>query len=103
MEKYQLEKQDYCRFEKACEEFDFDKTLLVSTLSLDESNEAFYKYKEDYIETIDMPFEFISIPVGKNMTMHFKKIWKLYGNCKGGSCHGGVFFDTEKSYCEYVK
>lgn len=81
MEKYQLEKRDYCRFEKACEEFDFDKTLLVSTLSLDESNEAFYKYKEDYIETIDMPFEFISIPVGKNMTMHFKKdmeiIWKL--------------------------
>ena len=87
MEKYQLEKRDYCRFEKACEEFDFDKTLLVSTLSLDESNEAFYKYKEDYIETIDMPFEFISIPVGKNMTMHFKKdmeiIWKFRRRISG--------------------
>lgn len=91
MEKYQLEKRDYCRFEKACEEFDFDKTLLVSTLSLDESNEAFYKYKEDYIETIDMPFEFISIPVGKNMTMHFKKIWKLYGNCKRRKLPWGRF------------
>ena len=97
MEKYQLEKRDNCRF-------DFDKTLLVSTLSLDESNEAFYKYKEDYIETIDMSFEFISIPVGKK---YDHALQKRYGNymeiVKGGSCHGGVFFDTEKSYCEYVK
>ena len=94
----------YKIIQKLMEEFDFDKTLLVSTLSLDESNEAFYKYKEDYIETIDMPFEFISIPVGKK---YDHALQKRYGNymeiVKGGSCHGGVFFDTEKSYCEYVK
>lgn len=91
MEKYQLEKRDYCRFEKACEEFDFDKTLLVSTLSLDESNEAFYKYKEDYIETIDMPLNSFRFRLEKNMTMHFKKDNGNYMEIvKGGSCHGGV-------------
>ena len=45
MEKYQLEKRDYCRFEKACEEFDFDKTLLVSTLSLAGPMPFSYFYK----------------------------------------------------------
>ena len=46
MEKYQLEKRDYCRFEKACEEFDFDnntREYLLTYFSIREGKTALEK------------------------------------------------------------
>ena len=54
--------------------------------------------------SIDMPFEMLTIPVPANYTSILNK---TYGNWKefvvGGSVHGGVIFDTEKPYTEYLK
>lgn len=66
--------------------------------------ERFTYNKEDLQDTIELPFEMLSIPV----PAHFESILnKTYGEWKkfviGGSLHSGVFFDTEKPYTEYLK
>ena len=99
-----LEERAYQRFEKECQKYNKEKTSLVSTLSLDACEEQFYKYRSDYSELIEIPFEFMTIPIGKNYD-HALRV--RYGNykeiVKGSSCHGGVIFDTQKPYNEYLK
>lgn len=51
-----------------------------------------------------VPFEFIDIPVPAGYDALLTRqygYWHEFVN--GGSYHGGVFFDTEKSYKEYMK
>ncbi len=97
-----LEKNIYCRFEKECQTFNDRETKEVSSLSLDVINKQFYKDRKDYEEIIMMPFEFMEIPVGKNYDHALKKRYGDYKEIvKGGSLHGGVFFDTDKSYTNY--
>ena len=102
--KKHLEEKAYRKFEKECQKYNEKQTRLVSTLSLDADEKIFYKYRKDYIELVDFPFEFIKIPVGKE---YDHALHQRYGNykkiIKGGSCHGGVIFDTEKPYVEYLK
>ena len=93
----------YHLFELECAKYNNIETPLISTLSFQFDNRQHFKYRSDYKELINVPFEFMTIPIGKGYDHALKK---RYGNYKefvvGGSCHGDVLFDTEKSYREYV-
>lgn len=71
--------------------FDFGKSVTI-------------RDKSFYDEHTYMPFEMLSVPVPKRYDE-----WLLlrYGNymepSKAGAIHSGVFFDTEKSYKDYIK
>ena len=58
----------------------------------------------DFDEVVMMPFEMLQLPVPVNYDTILKK---SYGNwhdfVPGGSLHGEIDFDTEKSYKEYLK
>lgn len=94
----------YERFEKACQRYNCVNTNVVSTLSLDFYNTSFYKNRKDFEEIIYVPFEFITIPVGKKYDHALKKRYGDY-HCivKSKSLHGRIFFDTEKPYTEYIE
>lgn len=59
---------------------------------------------EDFSGVLYFPFEMLQIPVPEG---YERMLTHTYGNWKkfvvGGSVHGGVFFDTEKPYTEYIK
>ena len=103
IKKMKLQQKWYKKFELECQRYNNMPTKLVSTLSFYFNKHEHWKYREDYEELIEMPFEFLMIPVGKN---YDHGLWARYGNYKtivqGSSCHGGVFFDVEKSYKEYI-
>ena len=77
---------------------------MCSTLTFAEACEAHFKKVEYFKEIVELPFEFMSIPV----CYRYKELLtQRYGNWrkieKGTSCHGAVFFDTSVSYEKYVK
>lgn len=101
-----IERKLYRRFEETC--MKFNKTGNngeVALLSFD------YFYPEERMQESDfdsfemLPFEFIKIPVAKGYDRELR-IW--YGDDymtprNVSSSHGGVFFDTDKSYTEYIE
>lgn len=94
----------YKKFELACQMYNSIDTPYVSTLSLDFHNQKFYKSRKDFQEIIYLPFEFVSIPVCKNYDHALKKRFGNYHDIvKNGSLHSEVYFDTDKSYIEYLK
>lgn len=104
--KYSIRLMDkyYKKFEEECQRYNDRETKRFSSLSFQFSNRQHIKYCADYAELIDMPFEFLSIPVGKGYE-HALDV--RYGEWRkpviGTSCHGGVIFDTEKPYTEYIR
>lgn len=98
-----LEERNYMKFEQECQRYNDCETEQISTLSLDANNKRFYKYKTDYEDLIDVPFEFMTIPVGKNYDHALRQ---RYGNymeiVKGDSCHSGVIFDAGSSYKSFL-
>lgn len=66
--------------------------------------ERFTYNKEDLQETIELPFEMLSIPVPAHYELILNKSygeWRKY--VIGGSLHCGIIFDTETPYTEYLK
>ena len=62
------------------------------------------RYREDFEDLIEFDFEFLKIPIFKRYDRNLKR---LYGKnymipLKAKTEHGGVFFDTAKSYKEYI-
>lgn len=60
--------------------------------------------RKDLQSTIYMPFEMLEVPVPsgyENILNHVYGNWKKF--VKGNSVHGGVVFDPEKPYTEYLK
>ena len=58
----------------------------------------------DHLETIDVDFEFLKVPVCKNFDHALTEIfgdWHKF--VIGKSIHGDVFFDTSKPYTSYIK
>lgn len=98
-----LEEWAYKRFEKTCMKYNGEPTERVSTLSFQFANRQHFKYRKDFEEVIDMPFEFMMIPVGKEYDHALQQRYGEYRKIvKAGSCHGGVIFDVERSYKEYI-
>ncbi|MBR1940233.1 MAG: LicD family protein [Bacteroidaceae bacterium] len=67
-------------------------------------NPRWYRLREDFKEIIYLDFEFLKMPVPKNYDNNLRRLYGDYHQfVKGGSMHGGVFFDTDKSYIEYIE
>lgn len=94
----------YKMFENECQRYNSQETKMISTLSFQFNNKQHFKYRDDYSELIEVPFEFITIPIGKN---YDHALTVRYGNYKefvvGTSCHGDVILDTDVPYTEYLK
>ena len=94
----------YRRFELICEKYNDLDTEMVSSLSFMFWKKNHQKYREDYLDTVEMDFEMLKLPVCRN---YERALSQEYGNwreiVKDTSNHGKVFFDTEKSYTEYLK
>ena len=82
-----------------CQEWGIHATNLTS-----QRTDRFAWKVSDFDEVVMMPFEMLEIPVPANYDAILKK---SYGNWSrfvvGGSLHGDISFDTEKSYKEYLK
>ena len=89
-------------FEKTAKKYNHTGTQWVGIVALGE--ERFVWKESDITDTIPMRFEMIEVPVPVN---YDNLLQKTYGDwrtpVKGGSVHGGVFFDPDKSYKEYLK
>ncbi len=60
-------------------------------------------YKEDLKDTVDMDFEFLSIPVPvgyERMLSTTYGEWRKF--VRGGAMHTGMIFDTNTSYSDYL-
>jgi lipopolysaccharide cholinephosphotransferase len=59
--------------------------------------------KSDFLETVYLPFEMVKLPCPKNYDAVLRN---YYGNWNdfvmGTAYHSNVFYDTNKSYKEYV-
>ena len=86
----------YNSFEKTAKKYNHTGTQWVGIVALGE--ERFVWKESDITDTIPMRFEMIEVPVPAN---YDNLLQKTYGDwrtpVKGGSVHGGVFFDPDKS------
>ncbi len=96
-----LGKRLYNSFEKTAQKYNHMNTQWVGIVALGE--ERFVWKESDITDTVPMNFEMIKVPVPQNYDNLLKK---TYGDwrtpIKGGSVHGGVFFDPDRPYTEYI-
>lgn len=63
----------------------------------------YYSRVHDMDNLVDLNFEGIKIPAQKNYIEQLEQLYKnWHEHIIGGSLHGGVFFDVDKSYREYL-
>ncbi len=95
---------NYRKFEDACKLYNNNKTSLIGPVGVFEFGEKHIKYREDYEESQYVDFEFVKMPIP---VRYDHALRTYFGNYmvmqKAPSNHGGVFFDTGKSYKEYIK
>ncbi len=95
----------YTEFEQEARKYNNIKTKRVSLITLNCSDEPRYiRQREWYDEMLYMPFEMLTIPVPKGYASYLDGVygnWHTY--VMGTSRHGGVIFDTNKPYTEYIK
>lgn len=93
-------KECYVEYEDHQKKFNILETQKVVTTPIS----VVTYYREDLKMTRVAPFEMVNIAVPLNSE---KVLDYVYGNWRvpviGTSFHGGVIFDTEKSYKEYIK
>lgn len=94
----------FAKVEAIMTKYEGANTKKVGNLSLVQYRKNWTGPREDYDEAVYLPFEMLKIPV----TSQFEcALTVQYGNWKefsiGTSSHGGVIFDTERSYKEVVK
>ena len=90
------------RYHKFVQKYNKKQTVQCGAL---EFRPAEFKYERKWIEeVVDAPFENITVSISKYYDDWLKRQYGDYMTIpknKNGSVHGGVFFDTEKSYKEY--
>lgn len=94
----------YHEFEEICQRYNQVDTKMISTLSFQFDNKNLFKYRADYLEFEDMPFEFMTIPVSKNYDNALRQRYGDYLEYViGGSMHGEVIFDVDYPYKKYLR
>lgn len=94
----------YFKFEKECQKYNSQNTKYMGSISYRPVREIGLCEITLYKDTINLPFEFITIPCPKEYDQYltdFYGNWKVFK--KGASFHGDVIFDTDKSYKEYLQ
>lgn len=101
----QMEKRTrkyYQKHEELCQRYNDRDTEIVSILSYCTVVEG-YRLRSGYRETKEVPFEFITIPVGIG---YDELLTNMYGDymkmVQAPNCHGEVLFDTDRAYDTYL-
>lgn len=92
----------YDRFAKEITKYDDQDTQEVMMVMLETEKCC---WKREYVANpVRVPFEMLSLPIPKDydplLTKQYGK-WNVF--VRGGSIHGSVIFDPDKSYKEYLK
>lgn len=95
---------NYVRFENEARKYMDKQTMMVGNLVLGTFQNNWAWHREDYEQTLYMPFEFIQVPVPKGFE---RRLTEQYGDwhklVKGSSLHGDVIFDAYRPYTQYLK
>lgn len=99
------ENHPYRKYEEELSRYNDRPTTYVSQLMSNTfDNKNLFRRREYFDDIIELPFEMITIPMCRE---YVKMLDSRFGNwhefVKGGSWHGGVIFDTEVPYTEYLK
>jgi len=98
-----LAKYYFRKYEQECKKFNHQHTRLLSLYCWGYKYKKLHRLRADHEETVMMPFEFLRIPVSKN---YDHALTEMFGDwhqfVKGGSVHGGVIFDTDRPYTDYI-
>jgi len=101
---FHIEEYLYRKFELTCQRYNQIQTEKLAPLSFQFDDGVLLKYKSDLKDMIEIPFEFIQIPVPKGYDRILRQRFGDYMVFKReNSYHGNVKFDVNKSYVEYVK
>ena len=95
----------YGKYEAACTKYNTSPADKVTKLSLpDENKERLVWQREWFDYPVYLPFEFLTVPVPAGY-MEFLNVY--FGDWKTparvSSVHGGVIFDTSRSYSQYFE
>lgn len=102
--KLKLEQYYYRKFEQICAECPEEIAEEASVLSF-EFFEKRWRIRKEHMYDLEMvPFEFLEVPIPKEYDDILRR---SYGNymefVKNGSYHGGITFDTDVPYTEYMR
>lgn len=106
---YKFTKPDYevyyKKFDMECQKYNGTENLMmVADFCMPIGLNRIQRYREDFEDLMEVDFEFLKIPIFKQFDRNLKN---LYGEnymvpLKLNTEHGGIIFDTEKSYKEYI-
>lgn len=94
----------YRKFEEECQRYnDHPNAKYIHTLSFRTKVLEQYDLREYYEQAIDLPFEFLQIPISPN---YEEALTNQYGDWKtyviGSSYHGKLFIDASRPYTDYL-
>lgn len=96
-----LMKISYQLFLKVVQKYNGQNTKKVAPLAV--RLDLKHRYRDFFDKTIEMPFEYISLPMMQKYDDYLKV---LYGDYmafkKNTSLHEGIFFDPNRSYIDYL-
>lgn len=100
---FKIKNKQYIKYEQLMQKYD-DSCPLLGMLALYNQKGRFFWNKEDLEGVEYLDYENIKLPVPKG---YIHTLEKTYGEWQrfvvGGSVHGDVIFDTDKSYKDYYK
>lgn len=92
----------YKRFELLSQSYNHEETENVVLVPFYKENCV--RKRSWFNDVVYIPFEFMLLPAPVGYDELLRKIYGDYHKFEiGTSIHGGVLFDTEKSYKEYLK
>ena len=94
----------YRKLEKEAQKYNKQPTKQFRMIAYKSALTALFYEKKDFEELVEVPFEMLTIPIPKDyenvLSTMYGKNWKT--PIQSGSAHGGVIFDVNKSYSEYL-
>ena len=77
----------------------------VANVTLTRCDDRFKRYREDYKETVYVPFEMMSLPCPRNwqrcLELQYGKDWQT--PVKGTQYHSCWIYDSDNAYNDYVR
>ena len=89
-------------YESLCAKYSSDNTEFVASFVYG-LKENLFRSKSDFLDSIDLDFEFLKVPVCSGYHHYLTDAFGDYMKfVRGTSWHSEIFFDTDKSYLDYL-
>lgn len=93
----------YKKYEETISKYNRDSDSIYIVTPLVEYQPRWYRLREDFDDIVYLDFEYLRMPVPKNYDNNLRRLYGDYHEfVRGGNMHGGVFFDTDKPYSDYI-